>query len=70
MKELNCTQIHFLYAALALVKDGYNSPLNSQVNNVVNAQPLPVNEDCKIAPTPANLFATYSELLKIFNILP
>lgn len=69
MKELNCTQIHFIYAALALVKDGYNSPLNSQVNTA-NAQPLPVSENCKITPTPANLFATYSELLKVFNIQP
>ncbi len=69
MKELNCTQIHFLYAASALVKDGYNSPLNSQVNTA-NAQPQQVNENCKTTPTPANLFATYSELLKIFNILP
>ena len=70
MKELNCTQIHFLYAALALVKDGYNSPLNSQVNNPVNVKPQFANDNCKTAPTPGNVKATYDELLKMFNILP
>ncbi len=70
MKELNCTQIQFLHAALALVKDGYNSPLNNQVNNAVNAKPQFANDNCKTAPNPSNLKATYDELLKMFNILP
>ena len=69
MKELNCTQLHFLNIAVTLVKEGY-IPVNSQVNNTANMSGAFVNSDHGSTLTPAAVKAVYDELLKAFFMMP